>query len=164
MRKKFLLGICLFLFVLTGCELNNNPTSKVEELLGNYQGLDKKISYNYVALANDSNLDQDIIEKYEDLIKKQYRNLSYEVKEEVIDGGSAVVTVQIDVLNYKKVLDNYSSYTLSSSEHEKIINELKKVKDKVTYTIDFSVTKNKNGDWKLDDLTTEEEQKLLGIY
>ena len=33
--------LILILFVLSGCNLNNNPTSKVEELLSNYQGLNK---------------------------------------------------------------------------------------------------------------------------
>ena len=149
--KKILLG-CLFFLV--GCSLSNNPTSKVEEMLGKYQGLDKSIEYDYTMLSDEVDLDSDIIRRYEEVIKKQYRNLSYEVNDEVIDGDMATVTVEVEVLDYKKVLDKSND----------IISDLDDVDDKVTYTIDFFVHKDDKGKWKLDDITMEQKEKLLGIY
>ena len=162
--KKILI-IILFFIILTGCELNNNPTSKVEELLGNYQGLNKSINYNYIELSKEAGLNQELIDKYESLLKKQYRNMVYEIKEEKIDGNKATVTTEIEVIDYKSIIDKYTNKDEKTSEtHEQIINELNNETDKITYTIDFSLIKNKEGNWKLEKLTTEEEKKLLGIY
>ena len=155
MLKKILL-VCLLL--LMGCSLSNSPTSKVEELLGKYQGLDKNINYDYTALSLDADLSDDLVNRYVDLIKKQYRNLSYEVKDEVIDGDMATVTVEIEVIDYKKVLVDESISQLTR------IKNLEEVDDKVTYTIDFFVHKDKKGNWRVDDITLEQENKLLGIY
>ena len=145
--------------MITGCNLNNNPTSKVEELLGKYQGLDKEITYDYTSLTNDSSLSKELIEKYEDVIKKQYRNMTYEVKEETIDGNTATITTEIEVINYKKILEDSKE-----SNHETIIKELNHTKNKTTYTIDFTVTKTKKGKWTIDPITEEQKLKLLGIY
>jgi len=159
LRKFFLLCIV----ILTGCSLNNSPTSKVEELLGKYQGLDQSITYNYLELSGDAFISDDMVDKYVDIIKKQYRNMSYEVKDESIDGNMAVVSVQIEVTDYKKIISEYD-IDRSDDIHKKIIDELDKAKDRVNYTIDFNVIKDKNGSWYLDNLTEEVQQKLLGIY
>ena len=159
LRKFFL--VCIV--ILTGCSLNNSPTSKVEELLGKYQGLDQSITYNYLELSGDAFISDDITDKYVDIIKKQYRNMSYEVKDESIDGDMAVVSVQIEVTDYKKIISEYD-IDRNDNIHKEIIDKLDKAKDRVNYTIDFNVVKDKNGNWYLDNLTEEVQQKLLGIY
>ncbi len=161
--KKIMVVILIIL--LSACSLSNTPTSKVEELLGKYQGLDKSIDYNYILLSNEAGLDQELINKYNKLLKKQYRNMSYEIKEEKIDGDKAVVTTEIEVIDYKSVIDNYTSITEKNYEtHEEIINNLNNENDKVTYTIEFNLKKNESNQWRLEKLTDIEEKKLLGIY
>ena len=161
--KKIMVVILIIL--LSACSLSNTPTSKVEELLGKYQGLDKSIDYNYILLSNEAGLDQELINKYNKLLKKQYRNMSYEIKEEKIDGDMAVVTTEIEVIDYKSVIDNYTSITEKNYEtHEEIINNLNNENDKVTYTIEFNLKKNESNQWRLEKLTDIEEKKLLGIY
>ncbi len=165
MRKKVIILFGLLLIIITGCELNNNPTSKVEELLGKYQGLDKKIEYNYLDLIEDNSISDNFIKQYNDIIKKQYRNLSYEIKDEIIDGDSATVVVEIEVLDYKSVLGKYDlSVSSNTDTHQEIIDKLKKIKNKVTYTIEFEVQKVENDNWKIEELSLDEKQKLLGIY
>ena len=159
LRKIFLLCIV----ILTGCSLSNSPTSKVEELLGKYQGLDQSITYNYLELSGDAFISDDITDKYVDIIKKQYRNMSYEVKDESIDGDMAIVSVQIEVTDYKKIISEYD-IDRNDDTHKEMIDKLDKAKDRVNYTIDFNVIKDKNGNWYLDNLTEEVQQKLLGIY
>ena len=164
MKKKIIIIVSIFICILTGCQLSNNPTSKVEELLGKYQMLDKDISISHLNLSNDNSIDTSLQERYEKLIKNQYKNLTYEIKEEKIDGDSATVTVQIEVLDYKSVLEKYEKTDYSTQEyHKKILDELEKVKDKITYTIDFVVTKDKKGDWNTEPLGEKEREKLLGI-
>lgn len=164
MEKKLMILIIIFIGVIMGCQLNNTPTSKVEELLGNYQMLDESIIVSYVQLSNDEKIDSKYQERYRKVIEKQYRNMTYEIKDEKIDGNKAIVTTQIEVLNYKDVLQkNLSNLSNDSAYHENILNQLEKVKDKVTYTIDFQVVKNDKGEWNLDPLDDIQKEKLLGI-
>ena len=157
MRKIFLI---VFIFLLVGCNLSNNPTSLVEELLGKYQRLDKEITYNYLELSGDASINDTIRDGYIDIVKRQYRNMTYEIKDESIDGDIATVIVQIEVINYKKVLDDYAD----SMVHDDVINKLRKVNEKVNYTIEFIVNKDNKGIWELENLTDEMQKKLLGIY
>ena len=158
--KKYIITLTfIVILIITGCELNNNPTSKVEELLGKYQGLDKEINYDYNSLSNNNAMTKEQTKKYKELIKKQYRNMNYEIKEETIDGDSATITTEVEVLDYKKVLEEKKN-----SSHEEIINELNRTKNKTTYTIDFTVTKDEKGKWHIDPLTEEQRLKLLGAY
>ena len=163
MKKIFLIIFCFTMLV--GCTLGNTPTSRVEDVLTNYQMNKDNINVSYTELTNDNNLSSNIIKDYEDAIRKQYRNLSYEVKDEVIDGNSAIVTIEIEVMNYKKTINKYNKGDYDINKYHKlIINELNKTKEKVTYTLDISLTKDNNDTWKIEDLSLENKNKLLGIY
>lgn len=164
MKKNILLLLVLIIVIVTGCELNNNPTSKVEELLGKYQRLDNEITINYTDLSNETNLTTEQQERYNKLIKKQYRDLTYTIKDEKIDGDNSIITAEVKVKNYKDVIDKIIKENYSLEEyHNQILESLEKSKDKVTYTIDFDVTKE-NKEWKVNNLTIEQQQKILGIY
>ena len=43
-------------------------------------------------------------------------------------------------------------------------NAVEKAKDKVTYTIEFDVIKDKDGNWKLTSLDNETIKKIQGMY
>ncbi len=163
--KKLFLIIFLVTLILTGCQLGNTPTSKVEDYLTKHQMLDKSISTNYLLLSDDENINQDLQKEYQKLIQKQYQNLSYEVKDEKIDGNSATVEVAIEVVNYQKVFSKYNkSNNNFEDDHKEIINDLKKQKEKVKYTIYFQLTKDQKGKWSVDPLDSNDNKKLLGIY
>lgn len=161
--KKIIL--ILFSFsLLVGCSLGNTPTSRVENYLSKYQMLDQDITINYTDLTTDTNLSQDLKDDYEEVIQKQYKNLSYEVKEEAIDGDTAVVTVQIEVMNYKQAIAKYNQAEYETTKyHELVLDELNTTKEMVTYTINFTLTKQQNDNWVVDNLTKENKEKLLGI-
>ena len=95
--KKIILILLITIVTLTGCELNNNPNSKVEELLGKYQMLDDSINVTSYPISKSTTLDNDTEEKYRKIIEKQYKNLSYELKDEETDGDTATVTAEIEV-------------------------------------------------------------------
>ena len=163
MKKLFLILFCLT--ILVGCSLGNTPTSKTEDLLSRYQMLDNSINVSYTNLTTDTNLNQDIIKKYEKAIEKQYRNLSYEVKDEIIDGENATVTIEVEVMNYKDVINKYNKADYDVNEYHKMItNDLDSAKDTVTYTLDITLTKDNTDTWNIDSLSTENKSKLLGIY
>ena len=164
MKKIILTIIILISIALTGCSIANTPTAQVEGLLSNYQRLDKNITINYADLAGNDDLSSDLQNEYNDLIKDQYQSMSYEVKEEIVDGDTATVTTSIKVKDYKKIINKYNKNEYQTNEyHNLIVDALKDAKETVTYTIDFTLTKDSEGDWQVDDLTNEMKEKLLGI-
>jgi len=164
MKKVLILIISIM--VLGGCDIANTPTSKVEDYLGRYQRLDKSISLSYTQLAGSNDVNKDDRERYQKLVEKQFRNLSYEVKEEVIDGDVSYVTVQVKVCNYGDILDKYNVTTYEDVDeyHDKVIKELEKQKEKIVYTITFELELNKKDEWKVSEPSLEDKDKLLGIY
>ena len=167
---KKIISIFIFLILLVGCSLSNSPTSKVEELLSKYQRFDSDIESGISNVLDDENLTSTQKERYKKLLENQYRNLSYEIKDERIDGEEATISTEIKVINYKKAINdtyNYyqgkNDYTLEEYNDTKLDN-LEKEKEKVTYTIDFDVKKDKDGNWKISSLSNETIKKIQGMY
>lgn len=172
MKKSLKIIISVFLIMfLFGCDrLSNTPTSKVEELMSKYQGLDSDIEQDIDETLNNYELTSEQSDRYRKLLEKQYRNLAYEVKDDEIDGDMATVKVEIEVVDYRKVVDeveeqyaNTSIYGTSEYIDYKL-DALEDAKDKVVYTINFTCTKNDNGDWELDNLTNLDIEKIQGMY
>lgn len=155
--------IVIFIFFLTGCNLANTPTSRVEEYLSKYQQLDKSIDLNESLLIDKKYLTENDKKEYQKIIKKQYRNLCYSIKREEINGTKANVLVEITVLDYgkeKRKLEEEKDLNYA----KKLLENLKKVKKKTTYTIQFKVEQDENNQWKVEKLDKENQEKLLGIY
>ena len=167
--KKIIL-LVVFLLLLVGCSLSNTPTSKVEDLLMKYQTLDNDIKNGINSVINEETLTSIQKDRYRDLIEKQYKGLSYEVTDERYDGDIATITVEIEVLDYKKAINEVSTYYLNKEDYtveeynDAKLDALEGVKDKVLYTIDFIVVKDKNGNWNLSSLDNETIKKILGMY
>lgn len=167
---KKILAVFIFLVLLVGCSLSNTPTSKVEELLTKYQTLDKDIKSGIDEVINEETLTSEQKDRYRSLIEKQYKCLSYQIKNERVDGDKATITTEIEVLDYKKAINdavgkyqNRTDYTVEEYNNSKL-DALEKTKDKVKYTIDFEVIKDKNGNWKLSSLSNETIKKIQGMY
>lgn len=167
---KKIISIFIFLLLLVGCSLSNSPTSKVEELFSKYQRLDSDVRNGINDVVKDENLTDEQSTRYKKLLEKQYSNLSYDIKDEKIDGDNAVISTEIKVINYKKAInDTYNyyqdrdDYTVEEYNNTKLKN-LEKEKEKVTYTIDFDVKKDKDGNWKIASLSNETIKKIQGMY
>lgn len=162
--KKFSLVSIFIVLLLVGCTLGNTPTSRVEDLLLDYQMLDNSIDIDYIALIGDD-LALDLRGDYEEVIRKQYKGLSYEIKDEEIDGDYSLVTVEIEVMDYKRAIGKYDrgNYDLVRYQ-ELVLEELENTKEMVTYTIEFELTKDDEGIWRVNDLSSDINNKLLGIY
>lgn len=167
---KKIIFVFAFLFLLVGCSLSNTATSKVEDLLSKYQMLDNDIVNGINSVVSEENLTSSQADRYKKLIEKQYKNLSYEIKDERYDGNSATITVEIEVLDYKKAINEIvisylhkDDYTVEEYNDAKL-NALEDVKEKVLYTIDFDVNKDSNGNWRLASLSNDTIKKILGMY
>ena len=170
MKKILLVGLTLILtlIVAVGCSLSNTPTSKVEELFSKYQTLDDEINDEIDELLETETLTNEQKDRYRKIIEKQYKNLTYEIKNEKIDGDSAIVTVQIEVSDYRKSIselntDSNTSFDVLEYNNQKL-DKLENVKEKVVYTLDLTVLKDKNGNWKLATLSQNDIKKIQGMY
>ena len=167
MKKKLLL-FALPMFLLIGCEMANTPTSKVENLFTKYQKVDTDIDKGIDSILEEQNLTNERKDRYRDVLEKQYKNLTYQIKDEEIDGDTATVTVEIEVTDLKKSINDlvYDSniYTKDTYDEEKL-NRLEKAKDKVKYTLELTLTKSdRDEEWKLNALTNEDIKKIQGMY
>ena len=170
MKKIILLGVTTItlLTILVGCSLSNTPTSKVEELFSKYQRLDNDITDEIDNLLSTETLTNDQKDRYRKLIENQYRNLTYEIKDEKLDGEIAVVTTQIEVLDYRKAISELNTevgndYDILEYNNKKL-DKLEKVKDKVAYTLEINVVKDDDGNWKLSNLSSNDIKKIQGMY
>lgn len=178
---KKVLSILVLALVLTGCSIgnmDNTPTKKVETYLNNYQTLDSNVLSELDALVNQEEMfDEDQRTAYRDIMKKHYQDLTYIIKEETVNGDKATVETEIEVNDYTKVLKEAETYRTTNEaeflDDEGIFDEsmfndyklglLEENKERVKYTIYFSLTKT-GDEWVLDDLTETEQEKILGIY
>ena len=153
--------------MLVGCTMGNSPTSRVEDLFTKYQKLDEDISMGIDNVVNQQDLTKDHKERYRKLLERQYKNLSYEIKDELIDGANATVLVEIEVVDYKKAISDLTfdsdNYTKESYDEEKL-GRLEKTQDKVKYTLEVKVRKDNDGNWKVEALTPEQIKKIQGMY
>lgn len=167
---KKIVSLFIFLLLLVGCSLSNSPTSRVEDLLNKYQTLDSDISSGINDILKEENLNESQKDRYRKVIEKQYRSLTYQIKDERIDGDTAIISTEIEVMDYKKVINETNSYYQSINDYtvedynDTKLDKLEKAKDKVKYTIDFEVRKDKNGNWKLSSLSNETIKKIQGMY
>lgn len=177
--KKLFIGV-IVLFFIVGCgNMMNTPTKKVEAFLSKYQTQDEKVLTQLDEVVDSAGtMTKEQKEKYRDLMKKQYQNLSYKIKDETEDGDSATVEVEIEVYDYATAITESETYLTTNQDEfldeetnevddEKFMDykleQLDKVKEKVKYTINFTLIKE-NDDWKLDDITEIDRQKLHGLY
>ena len=178
--KKFLISFAL-LILLTGCDigtkLDNTPTKRVETFLNKYQTLDDDVLDSLdMVIAEEALFNSEQRDRYRDIIKTNYQKMMYKIKEEEIDGDSATVTAEIEVIDYSKVMEeaeNYRAQNIDEFMTDDVYDEslfinyrldrLEEAKEKVKYTIDLTLTKV-DEEWVLDDLTNDAEAKLNGVY
>lgn len=179
--KRIILAFS-FLLIFTGCSfgmnMDNTPTKQVEKYLNNYQTLNSNVLSEINSIVDNESLFSDEQKtKYSDLLKKHYQDLTYVVKEETVNGDKATVEVEVEVNDYIKALKEAEAYRVTNESYFKDDNNLfdeskyadyrldllKDSKERVKYTIYFSLTKV-DDDWTLDSLTDTEKNKLLGIY
>ena len=177
MKKKILLfSICLLLLLTTACSLGDTPTSAVERLLARYNNQDEEILVELDDYMNTNNLTDDQNNKYKEVYTKQFKDMKYEIKEELVDGDKATVTAQITVYDYYTV-DNEARVYLDENMDEFMtdgvydeslfvdykLKQFESTDKTVDYTIDFTLTKV-NNNWQVNELTTEQLEKIHGVY
>jgi len=178
--KKHAILVFTFLLFVCGCEsMMNTPTKRVEEFLSKYQRQDEEVltQLDNVVLQGNYNFNEDQTLTYKEVMKRQYQDLTYTIKEEMIDGDNATVTVEIEVYDYNSVLDSAEEYYTKNPQEFKTdtgeldeskytdykIKQMKETKDKIKYTLNLTLTRS-DKKWILNDITEADRQKIHGIY
>ena len=168
------------LIILVGCttlDISNTPNKKVEEFLNKYQTLDEEVLNQLDnVIESKTELNDEDKEEYKKLIKKQYKDMQYTIKDTTVDGDEATVTTQIIVKDFTKIINQAENYKRKNMKEfyedqvyndnlykKYLINKLNDAKDRVTYTVEFELHKE-NAKWVLEPITEEIEDKILGIY
>lgn len=175
--KKLILLILPFFFI--GCgEMTSTPTKKVESFMSSYQTLDEKVIEQLDETAtSETKFNETHQKEYKDIMKKHYQGLTYEIKDEIIDGNEATVVVEIEVTDYSKAMVEAEKYLNEHKEEfndelgeydEELfttyrLNKMKDTKDKTKYTLNLYLTKVDN-EWQLNDLTNTDLMKIQGMY
>ncbi len=179
-RVYRILSLAIIICLVVGCSgMMNTPTKKVEDFLSKYQTMDKAVLTQLDDVIGEAgNLVDDQKTTYRDLMKKQYQNLSYKIKDDTEDGDNATVVVELEVYDYGKAIREAETYLTTNREEfldnttneidtkkflDYKIGKMKDTKDKVTYTINFTLTKVED-EWKLDDISDVDRQKIHGLY
>jgi len=166
----------LILFFVSGCT-NNHASDPVKEYLNKFRNHDKDVSNSLAELLRQENLTKEQNELYELIMKRQYVDLEYKIKEETYNGIKAIITVDITVYDYQyskeKAIEereaNKDEYYLSDGTYlkDKFVNlQLKYMKEemrRVKYTIDFDVTLH-NKEWTLETPDYKVIEKIHGLY
>lgn len=180
---KKILSIIGIMLVLTGCslgmeDLDNTPTKQVEAYLNSYQKLDDNVLNDLDNILDDEiTFNNDQRDRYREIVKKGYQELTYEIKDEKVNGNTAEVEVEIEVIDYSNIITKSEDY-LNQNPNEFNDEEgnydvslftdyrldlLEKNKEKVEYTITFNLTKE-NDKWTIDQLSEDDINKINGTY
>ena len=171
MYKKIII-IILILLLTIGCNNNfNTPTSRVESFLNRYQTNSKSVLKNLDSVVKkNKKLNKKQKDLYKSLLERQYQNLAYKIKKEEIEGKVAIVTTEIEVLDYASSIRRSKKYYLehldefrNKNYNDYKLKELKNVTEKTKYDIDFYLIKDK-GIWKLSEINSEDREKIHGLY
>lgn len=177
MKKIIVIILVLILFTGCGTNLMNTPTKQVETMLNNYITLNEEVLSDLdEILLTETIMSSEQKDRYRDILKSQYQNMSYKIKNETIDGDNATVEVEIEVYDYYKINNESEKYyndnpdefltddkTDINKYNDYKLDALEKAKDKVTYTLNLTLKKI-DDKWVLDDLTDVEISKLHGLY
>ena len=173
--KKLLIFLFL-LFIVSGCGADNTPKGEVQKLFSNYNNLSSDLLIQLDSVMESENLNDAQIDKYKEVLKRQYKDLKYKINDEIISQDNAIVSTEIEVYNLVKVIDDAEEYLKENKDQfydgEKLnnekfwdykLNKMIKTNEKITYTVDFSLTKL-DGKWTLDELLEIDRQKIHGLY
>lgn len=152
--KKVILT--LFVILLSACTLGaaTTPKQKVSEFLDKYKNEDSNIVEDLVNTIKSDIKVADHQERYKALMLKQYKNMKYEIKDEIIEDNNAVVEVEVTVLDYGKAIKNSNEYLNSNPESFK-------KDDKTTVKEDDTVTTNEKSDGASATNTDYDEDKFM---
>lgn len=129
--KKFI--VALMVILLSACTLGvaTTPREKVSEFLDKYKNQNEDILAQLDETIDSQINDEDQKSRYRTLMTNQYKNMEYEIKDEIIEDDNAVVEVEITVYDYASAIKKSNTYLNDHLEEFKadVENAAEKAKD-----------------------------------
>lgn len=123
--------VVLMVILLSACTLGTavTPRQKVSEFLDKYKNENTDIISQLEETINSDITDEDHRSRYKTLMINQYKNMEYEIKDEIIEDDNAVVEVEITVYDYASAIKNSNTYLNEhldefKRETEETVNEI----------------------------------------
>lgn len=173
---KKIISLLVLVLIISGCG-NNTARNAVESYMKKYKTLDSEVLVDMENTIKKENLSNEQKEKYRDILKKQYKDLSFEILEEEYDNEVSYVTVKIEVYDLYKAQSDATIYLENNPQefyndnNEYDVNKfidykLERMKDmtsRVDYTITLTVTKE-NDKYVVENPTENDLRKIHGVY
>ena len=165
---KKLIIIILGLFIC-GCT-KTDARYEVENYLNKFKNHDEAVISSLDEILNNNDIDEEDKQLYELVMKRQYTDLEYQVKEERYNGDVAYITVLIKVYDYEKSkndaleeIKNNSEYDNSEKKMHLVLKKMDEEDKRIEYTLDFKVN-YQDDKWVLEKPDNTILEKIHGIY
>ncbi len=167
--KKIVLIVVTLLF-LVGCR-SDLPSDVVKNYFSLYKNQNEKILAELDELIKNEELTEEQGKIYKEIMMKQYKDLNFDVTAETYNGDEAIITANIEVYDLYKSQKEAENYRNMHREEFKDysdylnykLDKMKKNTYKTNYTIHFKVIR-KEKEWILENIPTEDLEKIHGIY
>lgn len=108
--------VALMVIFLSACTLGaaTTPKQKVSEFLDKYKNEHTDVMDQLKETIESAFTNEDYKTRYNTLMTNQYKSMEYKITDEVIEDDTAVVEVEVTVLNYGAAINNADTYL---SEH-----------------------------------------------
>lgn len=149
--------VALMVIVLSACTLGatETPKQKVSEFLDKYKNEHTDVIDQLKDTIESAFTNDDYKSRYKTLMTNQYKNMKYKITDEVIEDDTAVVEVEVTVLNYGAAISNADTYLNDHRDEfkkeEKTTTENKTTTDQTTETDKITTTDSDIDDDKFQD-------------
>lgn len=163
--KKFI--VALMVIFLSACTLGKavTPRQKVSEFLDKYKNQNTDVISQLDETIKTDITDQKQRDRYKTLMLNQYKNMEYEIKDEIIEDDNAVVEVEITVYDYASALKNSNTYLNEhldefKKDSKQTINEVENAAEGVKEGIKDAAEGAKNAADTVKDKVNEAKDNL----
>ena len=182
MKRKLGTTIILFIFLtlFSGCGFNDtDPTEAIEKFFWNYQNLDESaVGQLQLGLLLEEELSDTSKELYLEAMKRQYENLTYDIKDVQKFSNTAVASVVITVYDFNNTEKTTKEYIetaetgifvdpngapVAGAYERYLYNEMSKEEERVTYNITVSLIEKDSG-YEASVLSSETLEMIQGLY
>ncbi len=163
--------VIVFILCLLGCGCTKTDARyEVESYLNKFKNHDEAVISSLNDILDENELDSEDKELYELVMKRQYTDLEYKVKEERYNGDVANITVLIKVYDYEnsknealEEINNSSEYDTDEKKIHLVLKKMDEENKRIEYTIDFKVN-YQDDKWVLEKPDKTVLEKIHGIY
>ena len=159
--------VALMVIFLSACTLGKavTPRQKVSEFLDKYKNQNTDVVSQLDETIKTDITDQKQRDRYKTLMLNQYKNMEYEIKDEIIEDDNAVVEVEITVYDYASALKNSNTYLNEhldefKKDSKQTINEVENAAEGVKEGIKDAAEGAKNAADTVTDKVNEAKDNL----